>query len=152
MSRSENEKQKLKEEIKTAWEENDLLGLVRAGIDGFLNMLGSCAPLSFKRFLEYTGVSFDKYILDVSRQEQLNYVGGKMFLETSAAQPGQPVPIRLSADLYFQTQDRQWVVKQKSGKVDSSRFSDWDRDPAAVELMQTGRLELTLDPPQPEAK
>ncbi len=152
MLQSEKANQKLKEEIKTAWEENDILGLLRAGIDGFFNMIGNSAPLPFQRFLEYTGTFFDKYILDISQQEQLSYVGGKMVLETSAGQSGQPVPIHLSADLYFQTKDKRWVMKQKSGKVDSSRFSDWDRDPTAVKLQQTGRVELTIDPPQPEGK
>lgn len=152
MLQSEKENQRLKEEIKTAWEDGDLLGLLKAGIDGFLNMVGNSAPLPFQRFLEYTGVSFDTYILDISRQEQLNYLGGKMTLKTGTGQPDGPTPVHLLADFYFQTRDKQWVMKQKSGQVDSSRFLDWDRDPAAVKLQQEGKLELTIDPPHEEGK
>jgi len=156
MVQSEDQNKKIKQDIKTSWAEGDLLGLIRAGFDGFLNMLYSNAPLPFQKFLEYTGASFDHYILDICHQEQLSYVGGKMILaldrNVDPNAENTPVTIRLSADFYFQTHDKKWIVKKKNGQVDSKRFADWDTDPEVAKLRTNGTLELSIEPPKPEAK
>ena len=149
---SETQSNRAKENIKLAWAEGDLWGIACAGIDSFLNMLGNSMPISFQKFLEYTGVSFDKYILETAKKENLRYVGGKMILELDKAVVAAPTSIHLSADFYFQTPDKKWVVKKKSGKVESTRFSDWDTDSDSIKLKTAGRLELSIEPPEPGAK
>ena len=68
MLQSEKQNVKAKEDIKTAWNEGDMVGLFRAGFENFMNMIGRSSPMPFQKFLEYTGMSFDKYILDTSKQ------------------------------------------------------------------------------------
>lgn len=130
--------------------EGYLVSLMRAGIEGFLHILcgmGS-AQISFQRFLDQTGLFFDRYILDTSRQEGLSYIGGKMILRLDHGNTVVgTIPIQLSADLYFQTANKQWLVKQKQGQVDSPRFTDWDTDATAIALQQTGTLEWSIEPP-----
>lgn len=151
MPQPEEERQKVKEDIKAALAEGDLVSLVRTGIDSFMNALfgNDSAPISFQKFLDHTGSFFDHYILDTSQQEHLNYVGGKMILQLGHGKRKavDAIPIRLSADLYFQTADKQWIVKKKQGQVDSTRFTDWDTDKTAITLQRTGKVELSIDPP-----
>ena len=50
MRNTKDENTRIKEEIKTAWEEGDVYRLLAAGIDSFLDrILGNC-PISFQRF------------------------------------------------------------------------------------------------------
>ena len=152
MRNTKDENTRIKEEIKTAWEEGDVYRLLAAGIDSFLDrILGNC-PISFQRFLEYTGDSFDKFIREVSQKEHITYIGGTMVLQVGADREAQQVPVQLSADFYFKTKDGQWVTKQKTGVVESCRFSDWESSPDAMELRKKGRLELSIEPPEMGAK
>lgn len=152
MLQTEDQNKRAKENIKSAWNEGDLPGLFVAGIDSFLNMLCNSAPLPFQRFLEYTGIFFDKYILETSQQEHLNFIGGKMFMSVNEPLNASPVSIQLSADLYFQAQDKHWVIKKKNGSMDSTRFTDWDTDVQAVQLRKTGKIEFSIDPPEAKEK
>jgi len=152
MLQTEDQNKRAKETIKSAWADGDLLGLISAGLDSFLNMLGNSASLPFQQFLEYTGVSFDKYILEISQQEHLNFIGGKMFMSVNENLNVSPVPIQLSADFYFQTQDKHWVIKKKSGRIDSTRFTDWGTDVKADQLRKAGKLEFAIDPPETKEK
>ena len=140
----------VKEIIRTAWREGDVLSLIRAGIESFMSVLyrSGSAPISFQRFLDHTGLLLDRYVSDTSRQEHMNYVGGRMVLQLDRGKHRAvgTIPIRLSADLYFQTADKQWIVKQKQGHVDSTRFTDWDTDETAVALQQIGTLEWSVEP------
>ena len=124
---------------------------VKDGIKNLVSMLqgNSSAPISFQRFLEQTGLFFDHYILAVSHQESLDYVGGKMILQLEHGERKvvDGITIRLFADLYFQTADEQWIVKQKQGQVDSARFMDWDSDKTAIILQQAGKVELSIELP-----
>lgn len=145
------DRQKVKEDIKAACVEGDLKALMYAGFESFLDMLfgDNSAPISFRKFLDHTGSFFDRFVLETSRKEHLNYVGGKMILQLDHGKrkAGDAIPIQLFADLYFQTADKQWIVKKKQGQVDSSRFTDWDIDKEAIKLQQTGKLELSIEPP-----
>ncbi len=152
MLQTEEQNKRAKENIRSAWAEGDLLGLISAGIDSFLNLLGNSAPLPFQQFLEYTSISFDKYILETSEQEHLDFIGGKMFLNVGEKQNASPVTIQLSADFYFQTQDKHWVIKKKNGKIDSTRFTDWDTDTRVTQLKKAGKLEFPIDPPDTKEK
>lgn len=152
MLQSEKQNKKAKEEIKTAWNDGDIVGVLRAGIDSFFNLIGNSAPMSFQKFLEYTGISFDQYILNTSKQESLKYVGGKMILELGSSTDLAITPVRLSADFYFQTPDKKWVMKKKNGQVGSDRFTDWTTDTMALRLQADGKLELSIEPPEAEAK
>lgn len=152
MLQSEEQNKKSREAIKAAWAEGDLWGLACAGIDSFFNMLGNSLPIPFQRFLEYTGVSFDKYIIETMEKERLTYVGGKLVLELDGNAAAVPASIQLSADFYFQAQDKKWIVKKKNGRIESSRFSDWDTDSDAAQLRAAGKLELSIEPPEAGAK
>ena len=110
-----------------------------------MNMLFGDAPISFRRFLEDTSISFDKYIKEVSYREHLYYVGGKFTLELEKLEPPKTAVVHLSADFYFQTRDKRWAVKKKTGKIDSSQFSNWDTDPEISELRNTGKMELSIE-------
>lgn len=151
MFRPGGDHQKVKEDIKAACAEGDLMALMYAGFESFLNVLfgDGSAPISFRKFLDHTGSFFDRFVLETSREEHLSYVGGKMILQVDRGKrrTGDTVPIHLSADLYFRTMDKQWIVKKKQGQVDSSRFTDWDTDKEAIKLQQTGKLELSIEPP-----
>jgi len=148
MIQSENQNNKAKEKIKTAWSEGDLLGLISAGLDNFLSILFNGTPITFRRFLEDTSYYFDKYIQDISCKERLHYIGGKMTLGLEGNGPRDVTLIRLSAVFYFQTWDKKWIVKEKNGNVYSDRFSDWDTDAQCKELRKAGKLELSIEPPE----
>lgn len=128
-----------------------LVSVIRTGIENFINVLreNGGAPISFQRFLAQTGLFLDRYILATSRQEGLNYVGGRMVLQLDhdEYEAVDAIPIRLLADLYFQTADGQWIVKQKQGQVSNTRFTDWDTDEMSAALQQTESLELSVEPP-----
>lgn len=145
------DRRKVKEDIKAACAEGDLMALMYAGFESFLDVLfgDGSAPISFRKFLDHTGSFFDRFVLEASRKEHLDYIGGKMILQLdhSKRKVGDAIPIQLSADLYFQTADKQWIVKKKQGQVDSSRFTDWDTDTEAIKLQRTGKLELSIEPP-----
>lgn len=161
MPQPEMQNKKIKEDIKDALNKEDFIGLLKAGFESFLNMISGSSPIPFQRFLKYTGMSFDEYILDTSKQESLKYVGGKMILEIVPSkdhtdskdnEDSTAIPIRLSADFYFQTPDKKWVVQKKSGQISSERFSDWSSDEKAMQLQAKGKLELSIEPPTPEGK
>lgn len=63
-----------------------------------------------------------------------------------------PDMILLSADLYFQTADKQWVVEKKQGQVSTERFRDWETDADAIKLQESGKLELSIEPPEAGVK
>ena len=151
MSEHMEERRKMKEGIKTAWAEGDLATLMRTAIENFMNILrgNGSPPMSFQTFLDQTGSFFDLYVSDTSRQEHLDYVGGKLTLQLDydGSKAVDAIPIRLSADLYFQAADKQWIVKQKQGQVDSAWFIDWDTDERAVILQQAGKLEWSVEQP-----
>lgn len=147
-----SKEQKNREDMKTAWEENDLLKLIALGFSKFMDILCGNSPLPFQKFLEYTGDYFDQCILDISRKEHLNYIGGKMILELKESRGEMPATILLSADLYFQRIDKQWVEKKRQGQVSSDRFRDWDTDADAIKLQESGKLELSIEPPEAGVK
>ncbi len=53
-----SKEQKTREDMKTAWEENDLLKLIALGFTKFMDLLCGNGPLSFQKFLKYTGGLF----------------------------------------------------------------------------------------------
>lgn len=140
---------KAKDRIKSAWDEGDFWGIFCAGIDNFMNLLFSDMPISAHRFLEDTGALFDKYIDTVSEKENLRYIGGKMILELEKTQTTSADTILLSADLYFQTPDKKWIVKKRSGKMSIAQISDWDSSTELCALRQNGKMELSIEPPKP---
>ena len=152
MRNTKDENTRIKEEIKAAWEEGDMYKVIAAGFDSFFSLLLGNCPIPFQRFLEYTGDSFDKFIREVSQKEHITYIGGTMVLQVGADREAQQVPIQLSADFYFKTENGKWVTKKKTGMVESCRFSDWESSPDAMELRKKGILELSIEPPEMGAK
>ena len=131
-----------KEEIKKAIESGDMFGFLKAGFDNFMVMIFE-HPLQFRTFLDYTGQFFDEYILETERTELLHFVGGKLVLEQLPAES-----IAMAANLYFQDAQKQWVMKGKTGQISKGRFSDWDKSLELQKLLQDGKLEFPIDPPQ----
>ena len=148
MTRSEEQNKRIQENIKSAWENCDLLGLIHAGLDSFMNLLFSGAPIPFQRFLEDTSGFLDQYIQETSNQEDLSYVGGKLTLELDKTELSKVIIIHLSAEFYFQTKDKRWIFKKKTGKIDGNYFSDWDTNAEIRKLRSTGKLELSIEPPK----
>lgn len=155
MLRTDEQRQKAKETIKAAWDEGDLVGVLAAGFDHFMQIVSNGVSMPFAKFLEYTGISFDRFILETCKQKGLNYIGGTMVLkiaEKPFLDKDLSDDIYLSADFYFQTAQKAWVMQKKRGHINSSRFSDWTVDPSALELQRTGELKLSIEPPEVEAK
>lgn len=148
MLQKEKQGDQVKEKVKSAWEEGDLLKLLLAGVDNALDLLCGGVPIPFQQFLEDTGAFFDRYVEEVGRKECLRFIGGKLTLTLDRPLKRDTVPIALAADFYFQTADKKWVVKKKNGMVESSRFTDWTTDPEAVKLMTAGKMELAIEPPE----
>ena len=148
MLQKEKQGDQAKKNVKSAWEEGDLLKLLLAGVDNALDLLCGGVPIPFQRFLEDTGAFFDRYVEEVGRKERLRFIGGKLTLTLARPLKRDTVPIALAADFYFQTADKKWVVKKKNGMVESSRFIDWTTDPEAVKLMTAGKMELAIEPPE----
>ena len=148
MSQTNEQTKKAQDNIKGAWEEGDLLKLLGAGLDHFMNLLFRDTVIPFAQFLEQTGSYLDKYIQQVAQAEQLYYVGGKLILTSETPAAAAPARIALSADFYFQTSEKKWIIKQKRGVVDSRKFTDWDTDPSAAKLKQAGKLELSIEAPE----
>lgn len=148
MLQKEKQGDQAKKNVKSAWEEGDLLKLLLAGVDNALDLLCGGVPIPFQRFLEDTGAFFDRYVEEVGRKERLSFIGGKLTLTLDRPLKRNTIPIALAADFYFQTADKKWVVKKKNGMVKSSRFTDWTTDPEAVKLMTAGKMELAIEPPE----
>lgn len=148
MLQKEKQGDQAKKNVKSAWEEGDLLKLLLAGVDNALDLLCGGVPIPFQRFLEDTGAFFDRYVEEVGRMERLSFIGGKLTLTLDRPLKRNTIPIALAADFYFQTADKKWVVKKKNGMVESSRFTDWTTDPEAVKLMTAGKMELAIEPPE----
>ena len=150
MPQSEMQNQKIKEDIKTAWNKGDANGLLRAGLDSFVNLIVRSEPIPFQKFLDYTSESFDRFILETEQKDHLSYVGGKMVLELEKNTAVTPAIIYITADFYFQTTDEKWVMQTKKGKIECSHFSDWDTAPGdnTKKLKETGKLEMSIEPPQ----
>ena len=138
----------IKQRIKKAWAEGDLAAFMAAGLEAGLDLLNNFIvniwdrPISYKNFLDYTEQLFDAFILETCRNEQLEFVGGKLFLTCKMSNA-----IALSADFYFQDTAKNWILKQKTGRLDSSRFSDWETEPELAVLRKTKKLEYPIEPP-----
>ena len=134
--------QDTREAIKKAWQEDDIMGLMLAGLDNFTKMICD-RPIRFKTFLDSTERLLDDFILETAKQERLKYIGGKLCLELTS-----PSSMHMTADFYFQNSAREWVLKKKEGDVDSSRISDWNRAKEIEALRKAGKQEYSIDPPK----
>lgn len=133
-----------KDRMKEAWSKGDLVGLLGAGMDNFLDVISN-RPISYQTFLRYTGQFLDKFIVDTCKQEHLAYIGGRL---TLTIKDELPHVIQLCADFYFQNVDKQWILKKKEGQVDSNRLSDYDTAPELATLKEEKKLEYPIDTPE----
>lgn len=133
--------EKAKEAIRQKWEEGDMLGVLTAGFENFIAMLCD-RPTDFGNFMDSTGAFFDSFILETSRQEQLDFAGGKLKMELSSSET-----INLTADFYFRNQAQQWILKQKTGEIETERFKDWETSVDLKLLRERRTLEFPIDPP-----
>lgn len=135
-----------KEKIKDAWDKGDFTGILEAGWENFLRIIFD-HPLSFHKFLEYTGEYLDNFILDTCTHEHLDYVGGKLILSVESTCDRE---IQLAADFYFQNSSGQWILKKKSGRIGNQRLSDYDSSPELAKLRECKKIEYPIDPPRME--
>lgn len=133
--------EKAKEVIRQKWEEGDMLGVLTAGFENFIAMLCD-RPTDFGHFMDSTGAFFDSFILETSRQEQLDFAGGKLKMELSS-----PETINLTADFYFRNQAQQWILKQKTGEIETERFKDLATSVDLKLLRERRTLEFPIEPP-----
>lgn len=138
----QQEEEDTREAVKKAWQDEDILGLMLAGLDNFTKMICD-RPIRFKTFLDSTERLFDDFILETAEREKLHFVGGKLCLELTSASS-----MHMTADFYFQNSAREWVLKKKEGDVDSSRISDWNRSREIEALRKAGKQEYSIDPPK----
>jgi len=134
--------EQLKEKIRKYWEDGNIGAILQLGFESFLTMIFD-RPLKFDTFLDYTGSFFDGFIRETCEQEPLKYVGGKFRMELGASDE-----VQLNADFYFQDHTQQWILKQKSGQISSTRFKDWKTSVDLMILQNRGQLELPIDPPK----
>ena len=73
-------------------------------------------------------------------------------MEVAPSEDPAVIPIHLSADFYFQKHNKEWVMTKKTGQITSERFSDWTTDAKALRLQAEGKLEQSIDPPEPKGK
>lgn len=140
----EKQHQQSKSKIKAAWQEGDMISLVKeAGKLSFHFLLSKMDPtFSFQTFLSYTGSYFDHFILECCKEEALSYVGGTMVLALQSKDT-----IALHAKLYFQDEVQKWILKERNGMVETARFTDWDTSRALRQLKKTRQIELEIEPP-----
>lgn len=141
-----DERRTAKDRIKAAWTDGDIIGLLGASLESFVNTIFE-TPLSYQAFLEYTGEYLDHFILDACEQEELTYVGGKL---TLVLVPGVKESIALHADCYFQNAEKQWILKKKDGIVDKKRIVDYNSVPELRRLKTEKKLEYPIDAPDKE--
>lgn len=138
----------MKQRIIKAWTEGDLASFMTAGLEAGLDLLNNFIiniwdkPIAYKSFLDYTEQLFDAFIIESCKKEGLNFIGGKLILTCKMSNA-----IALSADFYFQDAAQNWILKQKTGRLDSSRFSDWKTEPELIELRKSKKLEYPIEPP-----
>ena len=58
-----------------------------------------------------------------------------------------PETINLTADFYFRNQAQQWILKQKTGEIETERFKDWETSVDLKLLRERRTLEFPIDPP-----
>jgi len=138
----------IKQRIKKAWADGDLVAFMAAGLEAGLDLLNNFIiniwdrPITYKNFLDYTEQLFDAFIIETCHKENLEFVGGKLFLTCKMSNV-----IALQADFYFQDAAKNWILKQKTGRLDSGRFSDWETEPELAALRKTKKLEYPIEPP-----
>lgn len=130
-----------KEKIKRAWEENDLVALLKEGVDSFLSLL-SKRPVPFQTFMNEIGSQIDQRIPTLEKNSGGTFYGG-----TLTIQPLKGEIFELCATLYSRTADGQWSVTQMRTQAKQSQISDWDSEPSLTPLRQGGKLEFPIDPP-----
>ena len=79
---------------------------------------------TFDEFLRNTSEYLDGIILKKERLNNLNYIGGKISFTLNA----NGEYIKMSSELYFLNEAKEWIVQKSSNSVKKSRFSDWDKD------------------------
>ncbi len=141
-----DEQKTVKERIKIAWIDGDIIGLLSASLESFVNTIFE-TPLSYQEFLEYTGEYLDHFILNACKQECLTYVGGKLTLTLA---PGFKGTLQLHADFYFQNAEKQWILKKKDGMIDKKKIVDYNLVPELKRLKTEKKLEYPIDAPDKE--
>lgn len=136
-------KQEQKEQIIQSIRDLDIMALLKNGFKSFISYICDDNQLTFAEFVEKTGELFDYTIEKISRDEQLDYVGGKMIMQLAS-----PAAIKLTADLYFQNAGGEWILKQMGGQIKTAQFSDWGTAEEFKTLRTNKTIDYSIDPPE----
>lgn len=149
LKKSDEQNQKSRDDIKKAISEGDVIKLFWSGVDNIVNKIFP-KSITFDDFLDNTSDFLDKYIEDVIKNESLVCIGGKMTLKVGNRSDASVVPIDMLSEIYFQNVDKEWIVKEKKGKINSKIFSDWKDNATVNKLLHDGKMELLIEPPKIE--
>ena len=138
---------------------------IRAEMERFLSYVFAGRSLSLADFLDSSGEYFDRFVIETRQKEQLTFVGGKLILTPESA-PGKvasknsarmrrevpknysgPCSIQITANLYFQDTEKEWVMKTVQKHITSDSIKDWDAAPELEELRAGNAIEFPIDPP-----
>lgn len=142
MEENVNTRQSSKEKIKQAWHENDIIGLIKEGIDSFLSLL-SVRPVPFAEFIEEIGGQIDRRIPALEQENRAPFIAG-----TLTMQKEEGTALGLSAALYFKSRDGKWQVSTLRTQVSLDQIADWKTQPQLEPLLREGKVEFPIDPPK----
>lgn len=147
------------------WDDHELSERIKAGLDRFLSLVFEGHPVPLADFLDSSEEYFDNYIVDTSREEHLSFVGGKLIFTPKAASVGRSTPslfgfrqgtarrsassiqIEITANLYFQDAQKEWVMKTVQGHIASDSIRDWETAPELEDLRRGQPIEFPIEPP-----
>ncbi len=145
---------------------SELSNRIMAGLDRFLSLVFEGHPVTLAAFLDSSEKYFDSYIVEASQKEHLSFVGGKLIFTPKPVSPGHSASslsnfqraanghtalscrVEITANLYFQDAQKNWVMKTVQGHTSSDSISDWDTAPELEELRKGKPIEFPIDPPE----
>lgn len=115
-------------------------GTLESTLISFLRNIFSLFSASsrFEDFIEETGKYFDERILLTEKQKNLEYIAGTITFTLSKNQ------VNMNVKLYFQNNNKKWIVQEASNSVEKSRFNDWDKNEDLLKLSRGETVELYI--------
>lgn len=146
--------------------DRELSEFIIEGVDRFLSRVFEGHPILLADFLDSSEEYFDNYIIDTSQNEQLSFAGGKLILtptpvsdrrsaptlfgfrQKTIRRSTSSIPIEVTANLYFQDTQKNWVKKTVQGHIASDSIRDWDTAPELKDLRNGSPIEFSIVPPK----
>lgn len=145
--------------------DGELAERIMAGLDRFLSTVFARHPIPLADFLDSSEKYFDDLIIETSENEHLHFIGGKLIFTpegNSSKAPGQSLfglgresgrrassscQVQITANLYFQNAQKDWIMKTVQGHTTSTSIKDWDTAPELAELRKGDPIEFPIDSP-----